>query len=91
MVYLSTNDPRLAVAYERILAELVEIRALVSKPKPEWETLTTAATTRRKSRETLLAACAAGVLTSRREPTHGGKLAWLLKREDLDKHFPIRE
>lgn len=60
------------------------------RDRPEWEAMSDAIRTRRKSRETLVDAVARGLVREKRMPAgRGGFQARLLKTADLDKHFPI--
>jgi hypothetical protein len=81
----------LAQGVQSVAGRVDEVIAFVQKPKPEWERLAVAMKTRRKSREMLIAAAEAGILRSRRELGHGGKMAWLFSREDLDRAFPTQQ
>jgi hypothetical protein len=81
----------LAQGVQSVAGRVDEVIAFVQKPKPEWERLSVAMKTRRKSREMLIAAANEGFIRSRREASHGGKMAWLFSREDLDRAFPVRE
>jgi hypothetical protein len=81
---LAIHVHQIAQRQDRILAKL-------ERKAPEWESMVTASTTRRKSRRSLREAIDAGRIAVRREKSHGGFEAYLLKVADLDEHFPRRE
>lgn len=78
-------------ALKYIRGGMERIEAAMAAPKPEWETLTTAIETRGKGRRTLLKAVAAGKILCKREVGRGGQQNYLLRRADLDAHFPTRK
>lgn len=68
---------------------LMEMRKELAKPRPEWELMATAVRTRRKARETIVAAVDAGEIRAERYSSYGGTKAYRLWVQDLDRVFPV--